>query len=214
MATVSGGFVIDLVQLFQRQFGSKPYVINKEGELSEEASESYQINEGFSTQYAAQEFTKGGHLLKEEYQGIEVLLPVKFFDQGNEVLSLPFVVVSIRGRKHVIETPMWERQGEVLEQYCIGGYNMTVKGFLIAKDKKFPEAEYIALRKAYEDYSSLQVDNGLFNLFLKTEGLQPFEQRRVVLMDLDFPEVTGGKHAKPFVLTLKQDSIFTLELDS
>lgn len=201
--------VIDISQLFQRTFGSKPYLVQKDGGLKADDSAGYNI--GLSKP-AEQAFTAKGSLIKEQVKGIDIFLPLSFYD-GAEKIHLPYCSVSIRGKKTVIKTPMVERKGTVKELYSVDDYTMMVKGFLMADDRQFPEAELEQMKNLCERKTALTVDNALFNIFLSDRELKQDEQRRVVIMDYDFPEVTGGRHVRPFVLQLESDFIFTLELD-
>lgn len=210
--------IIDLVKLFEKTFGQKPYVITKAGELSSNPGEAYQVKAGrtFSIRNEfdadGNEVTPKGSLIKETVNGVSILLPVRFYDGSTELMHLPYVVVSIRGRKMLIKTPMVERKGSVKEMYAVDDYAMTVKGFLIAADRKFPEALLIQMKDLCERKTAVTIDNALFNLFLDDKDLPVSEQRRVVITDYDFPEVTGGRHVRPFVLQLESDTVFTLEL--
>jgi hypothetical protein len=203
--------IIDLVDLFKKQFGSKPFVIDKDGKLSNDPGQPFQIK---SDNNSEKEFTAKGSLIKENINGVDILLPVRFYDGPQLLMHLPYVVVSIRNRKNIISTPMVERIGSVIEQYNVDNYSMVVKGFLISEDRKFPEELITLIRDLYTNKSSVVVDNALFNIFLTFPELPQDEQRRVVIVDYDFPEVTGGRHAKPFILNLISDTVFTLELDN
>lgn len=207
----SPAHIVDLVNLFEKTFGQKPYVLTKAGELSTDPGQAYQITKGQTKQET--ESTPKGSLIKEIVNGVFILLPVRFYDGSTELMHLPYVVVSIRGRKMIIKTPMVERKGSVKEMYAVDDYAMTVKGFLIADDRKFPEALLIQMKELCERKTAVTVDNALFNLFLDDKDLPTSEQRRVVIADYQFPEVTGGRHVRPFVLQLESDTVFTLELN-
>jgi hypothetical protein len=204
--------IIDLGQLFQKQFGTKPYVINGNGDLSDNA-EGFKIN-GSITTAAEKEFTAKGSLIKETLNGISILLPVRFYDGSELLMHLPYVTVSIRFKQTIIKTPMVERKGSVKEQFSVDDYSMTIKGFLIGDDRKFPETLISQMKDLCERKTAVQIDNALFNIFLTDPELRADEQRRVVILDCDWPEVTGGKHARPFIMQLESDTVFTLELNS
>lgn len=205
--------IIDITQLFQRTFGRKPYVINKEGEVSNEPGEAYQIS-GRSNS-ADKEFTAKGSVVREQYLGVEILLPVRFYLNQLPLMYLPYCVVNIHGKKTIVKTPMVQRKGTVKEQYNIDDYSIGIKGFLIGRDRKFPEAEINNLRQLFEAQTAVQIDNALTNIFLTDPALSSDEQRRVVIEDFDLPEVQGGReYVRPFTMQLESDSVFTLELDA
>ena len=208
--------IIDLVKLFEKTFGQKPYVVTKDGMISSNPGDDYRIPK--QTVYGITNYDKNGNettpkgsLIKETVNGVSILLPVRFYDGSTELMHLPYVVVSIRGRKMIIKTPMVERKGSVKEMYAVDDYAMTVKGFLIAYDRKFPENLLVQMKELCERKTAVTVDNALFNLFLDDKDLPTSEQRRVVISEYEFPEVTGGRHVRPFVLQLESDTVFTLE---
>jgi hypothetical protein len=202
--------IIDLAKLYEKTFGNKPYQVPA---LSNEKSEPSDL---FNIGQKAQQlqFTAKGSLIKEQLQGIEIMLPVRFYDGSKLLMHLPFTVVKINGKKTIIETPLGERRGTVKEQFNIDDYSISVKGFLIDEDRNFPETQLEQLRSLYETSNAITLDNALTNIFLTDPELKEDEQRRVVIYDFDVAEVQGGRiYVRPFSLTLKSDSIFTLELE-
>lgn len=203
--------IIDIAELFQKSFGKKPYVI---GTLTNSPGENpFRVAEGATR--SEKEFTAKGSLIKEQLRGVDIMLPIRFFD-GPELLQfLPYSVIRIGGKKTIIDTPLSERKGTVKEQFNIDDYSIDVKGFLISEDRKFPEAEIEIMRKLYETQKAVTIDNALTNIFLTDPSLRPDEQRRVVVYSFDMPEQQGGReNIRPFTMSLKSDTVFTLELDS
>lgn len=207
----SPGEIIDLAQLFKNQFGSKPYVINKKGDISDDPGELYKIG---SSKSADQEFTPKGSLILEKVLGIDIFLPIRLFDNGSLLMHLPYCVLRISSKKTVIKTPLAERKGTVKEFYNIDDYSISIKGFLIDSNRQFPEQLLVDFRTLYETKTAVTIDNAITNIFLTDPELKQDEQRRVVVMDFDLPEVQGGrKHVRPFTMQLESDSVFTLELE-
>jgi hypothetical protein len=172
----------------------------------------YRFSEAGSN--AEKEFTAKGSLVKEQYNGVEIMLPVRFYDGPNLIAYMPFVVLSISGGKTIIRTPLAERSGTVKEQFNDDDYKIVIKGFLIGQDRKFPEAEIDVLRVLKETKKAVTIDNALTNIFLLYSGLPPEDQKRVVVTGFDMPDVTGGReHVRPFSMTLESDTVFTLELE-
>jgi hypothetical protein len=203
--------IIDIAKLFEKTLGNKPYVINKNGELSTDPGQAYQISQAKA---ADQLFTSRGSLLKETLKGIPVFLPVRFSDPGGLLMHLPYCVVRISGKKTVTRTALPERQGTVKELYNIDDYSISIKGFIIGQNRQFPEAELLQFKRVFEGRHSIQIDNALTNIFLDGSGqdLKQDEQRRVAILEFDLPEVQGGRlHVRPFSLSLESDHVFTLE---
>ena len=212
----SPGEIIDLAKLYERTFGGKPYVIGKDGELSNDTGVKYRVGTPQGADYYGQLSTPKGSLIAEQYKGVQIWLPVKLFVGTQFFTYMPYCVVKISGDKTIIRTPLPERIGTVKEQYNIDDYKISIKGFLIG-DKfaaaGFPEEELNNLKQLYEAKTAVTIDNALTNIFLTNKDLNFFEQRRLVITKFELPEVQGGrKNVKPFVMEMESDSVFTLEL--
>lgn len=205
-------FIIhDVAKLFQETFGRKPYVVPGISDTSVESNDYRLTGQGSN---AEKEFTAKGSLLKEQYNGVEILLPVRFFDGQNLIAYMPFVVLKISGTENIQRTPLAERIGTVKELFNSDDYKIDIKGFLIGKDRKWPEEEIETLRKLKESKKAITIDNALTNIFLSNSALPPDEQRSVVITGFDMEAVTGGKeHVRPFTMSLESDCVFTLELE-
>jgi len=214
MALPLPGEIIDLGKLFQRVFGGKPYVINKNGDVTDAPGELYQIPANSLVIKNGQQLTPKGSLVAEKYKGVEIWLPTYLSANGVTVF-LPYSIIKITGKKTIIRTPLVERMGTVKEQYNIDDYSIIIKGFLISDDRTFPEDDLKTLKILYETQTAVTIDNALTNIFLANPALDQFEQRRVVITSLDIPEVQGGrKNVRPFVMEMESDSVFTLELNN
>jgi hypothetical protein len=202
--------IIDLYQLYKKTFGNTPYHVPELAEGEKAVGELYHINSAPSLNvYAA----KGG-IIKEDLNGVEIILPVRFYIGPTLLMYMPYVVVKISNKKVIVKTPMNERKGTVKEQYSIDDYVIGVKGFLIGEDRQFPEDELEKLKVLYETGQAVTLDNALTNIFLTDPELGQEEQRRVVVEDLDISEVQGGRvHVRPFSMSLVSDSVFTLEYE-
>jgi len=202
-----GSFVFDIQQAYNRQFGSKPKVPQQE-ELRE--------MEGFKIQGENPvSLSRTGSSLTAQYLGQEIWLPIKFFELdvnvfGVSELLIPYAVIKISGKKTIVKTPLVERRGSVKEQYSVEDYQISIKGFLIGRDDNglplFPETEITTIKNLFELNEAVRLDNALSNIFLGNDT-------RVVIEELDFPEVEAGKkNFRPFSMKLESDSIFTLDL--
>lgn len=204
--------IIDIVELFQKTFGRKPYVVPGLSNTTDSGTQ-YRVDSPAALK-AEQEFTAKGSLIAEQYRGIEVLLPIRFYDGPALLQYLPYCVLRIGGKKTIIETPLSERIGSVKEQFNIDDYEIDVKGFLISEDRTFPESDIVTLKKLFETQKAVTIENALTNIFLSNPLLNTDEQKRVVIYNFDLPEVQGGRvHVRPFTMSLKSDTVFTLELD-
>ncbi|RXK57571.1 hypothetical protein ESA94_20445 [Lacibacter luteus] len=200
--------VVDIAELYKQRFGKKPVV--PEVVYGAETN-AYQVTPQLIQ--AEQEFTQRGSLVKERYRGVEIMLPLRFYDGSELLMYMPYAVISMNNSKTIVETSLPERVGTVKEQWSIGDYEINIKGFLISENRLFPEEEISQLRELYEAQKAVTLDNALSNIFLSNKNLEPSEQRRVVIYRLNIDEVQGGReHVRPFTMQLKSDTVFTLEL--
>jgi hypothetical protein len=199
--------IIDIAKLFEKTFGSKPYHV-PELTTQEPSQEPYNLGQ----KAQGIQFTAKGSLLSEQLKGVEILLPVRFYEGSSLLMFLPYTVVKIAGKKTIVETPLSERKGTVKEHFSLDDYSISVKGFLIGDNRSFPEQQLEQLKKLYETQQAVTLDNALTNIYLTDADLSQDEQRRVVIYDLDIAEVQGGRvHVRPFSMNLKSDSVFILE---
>lgn len=211
MATPTAANIIDLGELYRKTFGNKPYVVTEAPQVNENG-QPYNIA---AQQAAEQQFTAQGSLIAEKVLGVDVWLPVRFYDGPQLVMHMPYSVVRISQRINRIKTALPERIGTVKEQYTVDDFDISIRGFLINSSRQFPETELLQFKTLIEYKDALRLDCALTNIFLTNAALQEDEQRRVVIDDWELPEVEGGrKHVRPFSLKLSSDAVFTLELES
>lgn len=193
--------IFDLQELYQQTFGGKPYHIEGQKEPGL--------------------YSEGGQPLTADYLGQEIWLPVTFFDLDPKIFSfsqilLPYTVVKVSGKKTIVKTPLSERKGTVKELYNVEDYSIDIKGFLIDPKRVWPEQQLRIIKYLFESGQSVGLDNPLTNIYLINPATQTNEtgsMQRVVVEDLELPEVSGGKkHVRPFSMKLESDSVFTLEL--
>jgi hypothetical protein len=209
MVQPTPALVIDLNDLYKKQFGGKPFVIGKAPAPVPVSGTKITI-----TAPGIDEITPAGSKLREQYLGIEIFLPIRIYDETGkkELMYLPYCVVRVTGKNNYISTPMIDRKGAVHELANSEDYSIEIKGFLIGKDRKFPEADLNQLKALKDATTALVLDNAITNVFLTDKALDEKEQRRVVITDFELPEVQGGReHVRPFILKLLSDTVFDLE---
>lgn len=134
--------------------------------------------------------------------GRQMFLPV--FING---MLLPFAVIGIDSKKIVVETPMPERRGTVIEIVSTEGYQITLRGILITEDNNYPESDLIDLEQIWTKQESVTLRSALTDIFLKGDY-----DHKVVITRFHLPPYPGVEHAKPYELEMITDSIFELEL--
>lgn len=144
---------------------------------------------------------------KQDALGRYYFMPVKLGD-----LDLPYPIIRIQSRKNIVETQMTERKGSVIEIISQDNWKIYIRGFIFAHDRKFPEEDIYNMRKMYERNESLVISSVLTDLFLTSQDSNNNETDKVVITDINFPEVKGIEHVKPYEIQLISDSIFELEV--
>jgi hypothetical protein len=122
-------------------------------------------------------------------------------------IAIDACTVSVNMINTIISTPVVERKGTVNEIVNLDDYKFTIRGFLIGKNRLVPEDDIMKLTALRESTREKTLHGGYPELFLD-------ETCRVVISELEFPEVQGQNHwIRPFTLTCKSDFITDLEFD-
>lgn len=154
--------------------------------------------------------------------GREYFMPVKFTYTLDTVLpdgtvttgpvqkyDLPWPIISISSRKKIVETELTERRGTVKELINIQDYEITIRGFLInGIESDYPEDDVDKLREMHEQLSSISMSCALTDLFLLRNDRSGSD--KVVIRELDFPELPGVQNIQPYVMRLVSDEEFNL----
>jgi hypothetical protein len=130
-------------------------------------------------------------------------LPAFFDLQDDSDYTIPFPIIRIQSQKRIIETPLTERQGTVVEVVSQDSWKIYIKGFIISVDGNYPEKEIEKLKNVYELNQPLRLRCALTDLFLHAED-------RVCITSINFPEVKGIEHVKPYEIELISVNIFDL----
>ena len=201
--------------LYQRYFGTKPVVIVPQAQpfISDAKVPTYNNQ----TDAYTDKHSSKGSLLSTTYLGVEIWLPITFFQLPNDIgnngtLFLPYATIEIGGSNDFIKTPMNLQRGTVKELFSMDDYTISIKGFFIDKmNRSFPEDDITNLKKIHESGSAFRIDNAIANIFLG--DILNNNADHVVMTKFKMPEVEGGKKSmRPFTMELLSDSVFTLEL--
>jgi hypothetical protein len=151
------------------------------------------------------------------YYGIDAMnreyyLPVALTYMDNRRLTtwqLPHPVVAIRSKKNIVETPLTERAGTVLELVNTEHYSITIKGLIVANQNELPEDEVTRLRKVYESNEPIAIKCALTDIFLVRPERAGSDQ--VLIKELNIPPVMGIKNVRPYELALVSVEPFDLK---
>lgn len=127
-------------------------------------------------------------------------------------------IISMRNKLNLTETPIIGQKGAVKENSSVSDYEIDVKGFLINEElerynedgydysivkSEFPEEKLRELRFIFEAGKSLKVLEGvIFSIF---------NIEKILIKELDLPELEGYEGIIPFQLKCVSD--FDIELE-
>ena len=147
-------------------------------------------------------------------KGVELFMPIvmEYTEQGTAgrtvQVNLPHAVISVSGRKTIIETPLTERRGTVKEIINLMDYDIVVKGMAISDSNEYPEGIVQELRTLYEQQTAVVMRSGKSDIFLLDTDRQGSD--KVVIKEITFPEYQGVKHVQPYQMVLVSDTPFNL----
>ena len=216
---------IDLQRLYNKYFG-QPYLIKNTPPAAGEG-DGYRVSMDARLEKTIS--TAKGSSVKTEFEGKPVWLPVTLCDLdalkqengtrtfGFERLLLPYCTIAITGKKTIVRTPLSQRRGTVKELYSVEDYEIDIKGFVINKERNFPEEEITILKHIFESRQSIGLDNALTNIFLTDESVfsKTNTSCRAAVVSLDFPQTSGESvWIRPFSMKCESDSVFDLVQES
>ncbi len=195
--------IFDLQDLYKTYFHKSPYYISKkdsEKPVTQDIVYSG-IPENDRRKGSIDYSTKQIALNKIGAYGQDIWFPIEFWKSTEKVLEIEACTVAINLSKTIIKTAVSERKGSVHEVFGIDDYKFTIKGFLIGKNRFFPEEQINKLKEIFETTEPVSLHGGYPELFLD-------ESCRVIIATLDFPEVQGkSPWIRPFNLTCESDFI-------
>lgn len=145
----------------------------------------------------------GSTLRKKDVQGRWYFMPIVLEHKGTEY-EIPNAVISIRGKKSIVETAMVGRKGTVKELISVDDYEIRIAG--VCLDVDFPDQQINALNELYNINESVTLKCALTDIFLD-------EEDKVVIKSIDFAEMKGCETAQVFTMELVTDRSFELILE-
>lgn len=143
---------------------------------------------------------KGSVLRKKDLQGRWYFMPVVFSHKGKEY-EIPNAVVSITGKKNIVETSMVGRKGTVKELISLDDYEITIAGAVT--DTDFPESGLSTLNELYNINEAVTLKCALTDIFLE-------EEDNVVIKSMNYSEMRGMENVQLFTISLLTDQSFEL----
>lgn len=141
----------------------------------------------------------GGTLRKKDAQGIWYFLPVKL-----NGVELPNTVISIKGKKTIVETAMVGRKGTVKELISVDDYEIEIAGVILESD--YPDETIAELHDIYDINESVTLECALTDIFLE-------EEDKVVIKSIEFPSMKGYETSQAYKMSLVTDKSFELVIE-
>lgn len=150
---------------------------------------------------------KAGTLLRKKgANGQYYFMPVvlrhkKKEDNREEIYEIPNAIISLTGKKTIVETPMVGRKGAVKELINVDDYEINIQGIASADD--FPEEALERLSKLYNLNEAVTLECALTDVVLG-------ENPAVVIKSIDLSDMKGVECFQVFKMTLTTDYSFEL----
>lgn len=145
---------------------------------------------------------KGTTLYKKDAQGNYYFMPVTFIHKGKEY-EIPCALISITGRKNIIETPLVGRQGSVKELISLEDYQINITGAIIGENQVWPEEQLDAINELYNINEAVELKCALTDVFFS-------ENDKVVIQELNLPSAGQTEHVQVVEIKCVTDRAFEL----
>lgn len=194
--------IIDLQLLYNRTFGNSPYFVTNDENKPLTQDPGYSITvENPRPKGSIDYSSKNIAFNKKGLYGQDIWFPIELWKSGKKIIEIEACTVGVNLVKEIIRTQVSERKGRVKECFSIDDYRFAIKGFLIGKNRMFPENQIQQLKDWFETTEPIELHGGYPEIFLD-------ESCRVAIGALDFPEVQGkAPWIRPFTMTLETDYI-------
>ena len=119
-------------------------------------------------------------------------------------VKLPNAVVSLTGRKTIVETSLVGRRGTMKELVGLGDYEIRLSGAAFGSD--WPEGAISSLKSVFAENKAVELKCALTDIFLD-------ESTDVVVKRLELPESCGYENVQRYVIDVVTDSGFELLME-
>lgn len=145
---------------------------------------------------------KAGTLLRKKgANGQYYFMPVILKSKEGKAYEIPNAIISLTGKKTIVETPMVGRKGAVKELINIDDYEINIQGVASADD--FPQDALQELNELYSLNEALTLECALTDVVLG-------ENPAVVIKSIDLSDMKGTECFQVFKMSLTTDYSFEL----
>lgn len=141
----------------------------------------------------------GSTLRKGDAQGRYYFMPIEI-----NGIEIPNAVISIKGKKTIVETAMVGRKGTVKELISVDDFEIEIAG--VAMDVDFPDEAIDELNNLFNINESVPLKCALTDIFLSQDD-------KVVIKSIDFPAMKGYESVQFFKMSLVSDRSFELIIE-
>lgn len=145
----------------------------------------------------------GSTLWQQDWRGRWYFMPVVFRHDKIGKVEIPCALISVTGRKNIVETQLVGRKGSVKELINLEDYKVSIAGFIQSRDGTWPEADIALVRDLYNVNESVELRCALTDLVFD-------EDDRVVITSIDLPAMQGVQDGQVIRLECTTDKPFEL----
>ncbi len=175
--------------------------LNKTGRSRAQGGD-YEVPEGIG---ATAETDNAIPLRAEDVLGSHYFMPVWLQPSGGERVEIPNAVISMTGRKNIVETQLIGTQGSVKELISLADYEISLVGTVVGDSiDSYPEAGVRALSELYKRNESIELICALTDIVLGADC-------DVVIKSISFPAVGAYENQQIVEMSLTTDRMLELE---
>lgn len=150
--------------------------------------------------------TAGGTpIRKKDVFGRWYFMPVWVRSSLGE-LEFPCAVISVAGKKRIVETSLVGRRGTVNELVSVDSYEVEISAALIGENDNYPEGLVKQMRDLYELNESVELVSALTDLVFEKDD-------RIIFKSIDFPAVGAVENVQVVKMTAQTDAAVELILE-
>ena len=148
---------------------------------------------------------KGTPIRKEDLLGRPCFMPV-YISTDMVTWEIPHAVISITGKKTIVETPLTGCRGTVKELISTDDYEISLTGVIESADRRnYPEEEVRTMKELFEMNQSVELISALSDIVLGNNT-------KIVLKSCSFPASGAVEYAQVVEFTAVSDQPFELEI--
>jgi hypothetical protein len=136
-----------------------------------------------------------------------VFSPIWLFEADNakdsEKYLLPLSLMSLSCKKHIVTTPLVNRNGTVKEEISREDWEINVRGVIVGLDNNYPDNQVQIMKNWFDMSMALNIQNAKTAICLS-------EGEKVIITSLSLPECKGFENTQPYELKLVSDVQFSL----